>query len=163
MSCVACAVQGAKDQHHNTGVVAVVLPHPQHSISQRVHQAHTTLVYAGDYEDVPDEFRAGIHDTVRLLSRTVPPFDAHVTGYDSFDNGSQPVVLLASPLLQFMRSHLEKYNGSEHKTYRPHLSIPEMPYPGSFLTPTIPFDRIGMWAGEHRYLYHLGSGRPAAI
>jgi hypothetical protein len=146
--------------NHDQSVAAVALPSLGHPLSAHS-DAHLTLVYAGQ-RGVDNPNITGLRSTVQYLARVGAPFVAEIVGTEMFgDNHDEPVLLLEHPEFKAMRRFLEDHNASQWP-FRPHVAVPT--FDGLHRMPAqVAFDRLGLWLGDDREHYWLGTGTPTGV
>jgi 2'-5' RNA ligase len=123
----------------------------------RIELPHLTLVYAGQISDLPPSTHNELAKAAVLLSKVSPVITLDVLGSDIFGEEDLVDVLILRPTewLIAMRSAVEYWNASEHKEFKPHVTVGPMGSLPDYIPNTITFNRILVSWGTDQMTYPL--------
>lgn len=118
---------------------------------------HMTLVYAGVIQDrTPTEINDIAKDAISL-SRLISSFSTPIMGLDVFGDEERVRVLTlhTTPQLYAARKLVERWNKSQYKEFRPHITLGPEETVVSVVPQKIHFSRIAACWGETRLIVPL--------
>lgn len=145
-------VRGMWAAMENTGVCIVARPADG---EVTYGDPHVTIAYLGDI--TPDFDPRPVLEAAAIAAFRIQPFRAKVSGTMNIGKDRVPALLMEAPELQWLRDHLEVFDGAlggnRYPSWIPHLSTS---YQENGRTPRKPpesilFDRLAVWAGDDRY------------
>jgi hypothetical protein len=128
--------------------------------------AHVTLCYFGDLgapgptyvvtgAEYNDPMGLDPKPLLQVLSAAAircNPFMAEVSGRGILGPQDQPILLLESPELQWMRDQVEMLDVGKYPSWVPHMSMPST---RTRAADYYIFDRVALWAGDQRWEFPL--------
>lgn len=161
------AATGYTDLGKRSGMIYLELPEDAvRHVKDGVDDHHITIVYLG--KNVGDDAFAEACRRARLAAAQVIPLSGFLRGVESFEPGDGsdekvPAFVPAYiPGISKLRALLEDLNGSEHRLYRPHVTLaylePGEDLPAPHPRVDVSFDRLHVKRGDEIVSYPLGTG-----
>lgn len=138
------------------GACVVLLP------TTSIGDEHCTVIYFGDTTDATMPYEAAMR-TTRTLAGVTLPFSSQVTQHSIFGPADDQVAVaelaLTMPLIG-LRTAYERFNGSEYREFKPHISAVE----GRLrqVGESVRFNRLACWYGDEKACWLLGTNRQVA-
>ena len=141
------------DEQH--GMIALI---PESFYLTNIEFPHCTLVYLGRVEKQTHKRYLELLGITSGLATITRSFTAKAIGYDTFGPTEDRVKVLKlerNPELHALRSFVERFNKSEFKEFRPHITL------GSWDTEVyehpnaVRFNRLALCWGESRTFFRL--------
>lgn len=133
----------------------MLIPTSDHRYSD---DGHVTLVYGGEIgaRDQPDEQEMRM--AAQMIAKMYSPVVAKTTGMAWMGQGDErvPAIILRSPELHRMRLWVERFNRSQYKVYKPHMSVPDYNAP---VVPYVYLEEIALWWGDEHTTWQIGTAQ----
>ncbi len=154
----------------NTGSLFVAVPasdDPINEISDE-DQAHVTLCYFGEFENLPEELVEELEEDISDITSSFGSFACRISGTALLGADKASVVLLESAELVAIRSALlscssvlmaQGYAEQQFAWWIPHLTIR---YEGGVLEDppeSVQIDALAFWKAEEKERFSLGGGQ----
>ena len=144
---------------HNDSSMIALLPDEAPWVKQDL--PHLTLVYSGEVAKLSDQDIILLKGLTRALSLVFRPQLLDSISVDVFGKDDDRVHVVRtskSDDLTLMRSLAERFDASEYKVYKPHVTVgPIGQTQVSGVPDQILFDRIGLFIGDEKWVYNLSS------
>lgn len=141
---------------HDEGVMIALLPITTDWCEIKL--PHMTLVYCGKIGELAaGTFDELVKDTSALASLSRSPM-LRVRAMDTFGEDSDKVDVLKlqiTPEIAAMRRSVEKWNKSEHKDFKPHVTVGMAGQPHPEPPKYISFNRMCVQWGEDMVVFNL--------
>lgn len=119
---------------------------------------HLTLVYAGEISESDAELKSELIFNAAVIAMLLPKFQLKAKSLEIFGEEDKVDVLTFEPTTNLLKARqlVKEYNASQHKIYKPHVTIgPAQDRSGLVLPHLVEFDRIMVGWGDERYEFEL--------